>query len=585
MDDAGAQLLRKYLRILKRRWLIIAGLVVAGAVSAAVVSVRMAPTYQATAEVNVTPFVNPSSPNSDVLNFLANPTVAMQTDVTLIQSDAVLTLAQKNLPPGAAGAQRSTVKASVVPGTQIIQVQAANHHPALAAAWADAVANAFISFQRDAVINDIAAASKDLTTQIDSLKAQIAAAGASPASATAVTSMNDTLTTLQGQLDQLPGANSIVSGGGSVVQSAATPRFPVSPKGKQNVLLGAALGLLLAVGLALLIEALDDRLRSAEDVEAVTGSLILGSVPHTKELETPAGSAALVHNPASPTAEAYRSLRTNLRFLSVDRPLGTLLVTSSVKGEGKSTTAANIAAAFAVSGVRTVLVSADLRRPSVHRFFGLQNSLGLVDAVLPNVPLERLMQTNELPHLRVLAAGRTPPNPAEILASARFGEILEVLRSAADLVIIDSPPLLGVADAGALASRVDGVVLVVNPGEVTHRTLTHAQAQLQKAGGQLLGVVINGVGSSRGFDYDTGYYGYDYYSYTAEEPRGARRRRERSERATNRPVGGKLPQPSVSTHARSADYPWQQGAAGDGWFPDQPVREPAPRRRPAHDDH
>jgi len=230
--------------------------------------------------------------------------------------------------------------------------------------------------------------------------------------------------------------------------------------------------------------------------------------------------------------------------------LRTLLVTSSVSGEGKSTTAANLAAAFAVSGVRTILVSADLRRPSVHRYFGLQNAVGVVDAVMPDVPLERLLQANQLPDLRILAAGRIPPNPAEILGSSRFAEVLDTLSAAADLVIIDSPPLLGVADASALASRVDGVLLVVNPAEVNRRTLTHAEAQLRKAGGRLLGVLLNASGPSMGYGYG---YGYGYYSAEEKETRKARKHRRRTEGYSRKDSGKAMPQPSVSGLLRSGE--------------------------------
>jgi len=203
-----------------------------------------------------------------------------------------------------------------------------------------------------------------------------------------------------------------------------------------------------------------------------------------------------------------------------------------------------------VSGVRTILVSADLRRPSVHRYFGLQNAVGVVDAVLPDVPLERLLQANELPDLRLLAAGRIPPNPAEILGSSRFAEILDTLSAAADLVIIDSPPLLGVADASALASRVDGVLLVVNPAEVNRRTLAHAEAQLRKAGGRLLGVLLNAAGPSMSYGYG---YGYGYYSAEEKETRKARKHRRRTDGPSRRDAGKAMPEPSVSGLLRSGE--------------------------------
>lgn len=553
MDESGGKVLRQYLQVIRRRWMVIVLIVVVTSASAYVVSLRMTPMYQADTQINVTPFTSASS-QSNILNMLTDPSAALQTDVTLIQSAAVLGPAAKLAGLASPAPLTSAINAKVLAGTQIIDVSAVSPVPAQARNWANTVGAAFINFQRDQAIGQVSAASQDITQRLASLKAQVAAAGSSPASATLVSGLNSQIDTLQGELDSLPGASSIVSGGGVVIAQATLPTIPVSPKKSQNVLLGAVVGLLLAVGLVLLIEALDDRLRSAEEVEARAGVPTLGSVPYTKEMSKPSQSAAMVHQPTSAVAEAYRTLRTNLRFLSVERPLRTLLVTSSVKGEGKSTTSANLAAAFAASGVRTVLVSADLRRPSLHHFFGLENSVGVVDAVLPDVPLDSLLQTNQLADLWLLAAGRIPPNPTEILGSARFAEILATLSSAADLVIVDSPPLLGVADASALASRVDGVLLVVNPGEVNRRTLEHATKQLNKAGGRLLGTVMNAVGPGMGYGYG---YDYDYYYAEEKDNRKARKRREKAGREPRH----KEPRGPVREPAMSADPPLFAGSA------------------------
>jgi capsular exopolysaccharide synthesis family protein len=412
----------------------------------------------------------------------------------------------------------------------ILEIDASNHLPQTARDWANQVADTFITFQRSQAIEKVAVATADISKRIDTLNAQIAASGSSAASATANASLTGQVGALQQELQNLPGVAALSTGGGSVIIPASTPTFPISPKTRQNVALGGILGLLLAGGLVLLMESLDDRLRSNDEVEQRAGAPTLGSVPYTKELSGRAPSPSIVHKPSSIVAEAYRTLRTNLRFLSVEQPIRTILITSSVKGEGKSTTAANLAAAFALSGVKTILISADLRRPSVHKFFGLPNSEGLVDALLPDARLEQLLQRNALPDFRLLAAGRIPPNPTEILSSSRFTDILATLQTASDLVIIDSPPLLGVADASALASRVDGVLLVVNPRVVDRRTFTHANEQLRKAGGRILGTVMNSVGPGQGYDY-----AYEYEYYTSEErgtkeSRKARKLREEQER-------------------------------------------------------
>jgi succinoglycan biosynthesis transport protein ExoP len=582
VDESGATVLRQYLQVLRRRWWVIVLIVAVAAGSALAVSERMTPVYQAHTQVNVTPFASANSQNSGLLNLFTDPNAALQTDVTLIESPSVLVLAAKSVGLASPAPLQTAVTAKLLTGTQVIDVQAASPVPAQAASWANAVGNAFIAYERDVAIVQLTAASQDIARQIASLKAQIPAAS-SPTS-TAVTDINAQVQTIQGELDSLPGASSIVYGGGAIISPAPVPTHPASPNKKQNLLLGAVVGLLLAIGLVLLIEALDDRLRTAEEVVARVGSPVLGAVPYAKELSKPA-EATMLSRRTSAVVEAYRTLRINLRFLSLDRPLRTLLVTSSVKGEGKSTTAANLAAAFAASGVRTILVSGDLRWPSTHRFFGLQNSVGVVDAVLPEVALEALLQTNQLPNLRVLAAGLVPPNPTEILGSERFAYILEVLKVASDLVIIDSPPLLGVADASALASRVDGVLLVVNFKEANRSALDHATEQLRKAGGRLLGTALNAVDPGMGSGY-----GYEYDYDAGEERRRAKRKRAKGDRGSNpgespsprtEPSTGADPRPSTGAGTTTTT-----GGASNGNAIPEPSLSTGPRhrspRRPRH---
>lgn len=529
MDESRGTDLRTYLQILRRRWPLILLVVAVTGTSAYVFSARMKRVYRGATEVQVQPFSSTGSSASqtqDLLNLFANPTLVLQTDVKLIDSDSVLAPAARDLGLPSTAPLKKALSVQLIADTQILEIDVDTHVPAQSRDWANQIAASFINFQRAQVISQvtasnseaitrITAANADIAKRLDALKGQIQAAVRSPVSDTVIAGLTAQQTALAASLQTVPPASTLGTGGPSVIAPATTPVIPISPKIRQNILLGAMLGLLLAAGLVLLGEALDDRLRSAEEVEKWSGAPTLGYVPYTKELARKEATPTIVHDSSSVVAEAYRTVRTNLRFLSVERPIKSLLVTSSVKGEGKSTTAANLAAAFAMSGVKTILVSADLRRPTVHKFFGLPNSEGLVDALLPGAHLEQLLQKNELSDLRLLAAGRTPPNPTEILASSRFGDILRTLESAADLVIIDSTPLLGVADASALASRVDGVLLVVNPKEVNRRTLVHATEQLHKAGGRVLGTLLNAVSTGHGRGYGYGY-DYDYY-YAADK--------------------------------------------------------------------
>ncbi|MBI5956453.1 MAG: CpsD/CapB family tyrosine-protein kinase [Chloroflexi bacterium] len=201
-----------------------------------------------------------------------------------------------------------------------------------------------------------------------------------------------------------------------------------------------------------------------------------------------------VTNPRSPVSEAFRTLRTNIQFSSLDRPLKTILVTSTDPGEGKSTVLANLAVTMAQSGLRTVVADCDLRRPSQHQLFGLSNINGLTSMMVGNAPMERAsFQDTAVPNLRLLASGPLPPNPSELLGSRRMGEIIAFLKDQADLVLFDAPPIIAVTDAAVLASKVDGVLLVVNAGKTKRDLARRAKLLLDKVNANVLGVVLNNV--------------------------------------------------------------------------------------------
>ena len=202
--------------------------------------------------------------------------------------------------------------------------------------------------------------------------------------------------------------------------------------------------------------------------------------------------------PKSAAAEAYRTLRTNIQFASPDKPVHTILATSTSPDDGKSTTIANLAITFASSGSRTVLVDADLRRPQLHRLFDLPNDFGLTTLVSEmaraaegDESVRLPLQTTSIPDLMVLTSGPVPPNPAEILSSQRMAELLARLRGSADYVLIDTPPIIAVTDAAVLASRVDGVLLVVNAGKTRRDLAIKARDMLKQVNANLLGVVLN----------------------------------------------------------------------------------------------
>jgi polysaccharide biosynthesis transport protein len=335
---------------------------------------------------------------------------------------------------------------------------------------------------------------------------------------------------LQDRYQQLRIAEESTLANAQVIEPALLPKQPISPRPKLNLVLAILVGLMLGIGIAALQEALDNSLQSGEDVERELGLPLLGMVGTIDSPEL----RSLVHaDSLSNAAESFRMVRSNIKFMGVDKNLRTLMVTSSGKGEGKSTTAVNLAIALAQDGKRITLVDADLRRPSVHRQFGIPNTTGLTNSIVGGEPLAEVTRDVDVENLSVITAGPIPPNPAELLDSARFARLMEELRTTNDIVVFDAPPLLGVADASVLGGAVDGVVMVVAASEVDRNAARRALQMLQQARAHVLGVVLNKVKQDRGGQYYNYYY-YQYMEYTHKG--GGKRGRKKGTRS----IGGKV---------------------------------------------
>lgn len=323
----------------------------------------------------------------------------------------------------------------------------------------------------------------------------------------------------------------------SIIEEATIPSIPISPNTRMNVLLASAVGLVLALAGAILVEYLDDTLKTTADVERAAGMPGLGVIAKIRG-ETYAEKLIAAKKPLDPSVEAFRVLRTNLQYSSVDRPISTLLVSSPGPGEGKSVCLANLAVVMAQSGLKVVVVDADLRRPVQHKIFDLPNRSGLSDAALQNhLNATRYLQATEVENLHVLTSGPLPPNPSRLLESERMNEILRVLKNAADILLIDSPPVLAVADAILLSTQIDGVILVGDSGHTRKGDLKRAVGELNKVHANLLGMILNRYKNDHGNAY---YYDYYYSADGAKEKknrfRGLRRwfaRRDHAQEAFN----------------------------------------------------
>lgn len=312
----------------------------------------------------------------------------------------------------------------------------------------------------------------------------------------------------------------------SVAEEAQPKRLPVRPKTTLNIFLGGMVGGLFAIGIALLLEQLDDTLKSTEEIEQLAGASTLGVIARI-EGDNPAEKLVTAKRPRSQVAEAYRVLRANIEFSLIDNGIKTVVVTSAGPIEGKSTSVANLAVAMAQAGKRIILVDTDLRRPTLHQLFEQSNARGITTALIKQEgrSISDYLVPTGVRNLRLLPSGPLPPNPAELLGSQRMAELIENLRMRAELVLFDSPPLLAVADTTILASVCDATLLVVLAASTKADSLRKATEQLAQSGTRLLGVILNRVSTSS----SSYYYHYHYHYYASSDSEQRKRHRLHSQ--------------------------------------------------------
>jgi capsular exopolysaccharide synthesis family protein len=300
----------------------------------------------------------------------------------------------------------------------------------------------------------------------------------------------------------------------TIIESAELPTNPIGPMKGLTILLAAVVGFALAAGEAYLLEYLDDSLKSPDAVMRLFSASIIGHVFEQGDGKNEEDQLYNADDLDHPIAEAFRSLRTNIEISQADRPLKTILVSSADIGDGKTSVAANLALSMAQREKKVVLIDADLRKPKIHEFFELTNDRGLVDLISGRAAIGDVLQFKNDRKVAVLTTGNTPPNPAELLSSKKMEQLLCQLQETTDVVIIDGPPFI-VADAMILASRVDGVLMVVRPGHTRESLAKAAIEHIRLVGAKVVGVVLNRI-PLRGADYYAGksslftYYGSNY---------------------------------------------------------------------------
>lgn len=438
--------LRAYLRVLRERWLLLVVFVLVTTGVAVVITALTPKSYQATAEV----LVQSKSVSDPSINNQAQIYAATQvpTLAKVIGAPPVLKYVQNDLHLGLSPQQiKDKLTAAAKTGTSIIDITATDGSAARAANIANSASAGFIQ---------------------------------------AVQGYNDSL--------------SVFATG-----PANQPSSPSSPQTVLNIILGVLLGLLLGAAVAVIRDILDNRIKTPEGLAKVASAPVMGTIVEDSTTERhPIATRAGIHNVR---AENFRQLRANLQFANVDEHPRVIAVTSSIPEEGKTTVALNLASTLAETGFSVCLVDADLRRPAVARLLGLADPVGLTSVLIHQIEVTEALQ-HAGSNLYVLASGPTPPNPSEVLASSYVRDVIRSLLDSVDYVVIDTAPLLPVADGSEVAALADGTLLVTRQGVTTDTAVKRALESLSRVDARLLGVILNRLPIRRG-DKE---YGYTYYS-------------------------------------------------------------------------
>ena len=503
--------LRNYLAVVVRRRRIILYVALLGLVLGAAASALRTPVYRAATSVLLQPN-NPAERVTPDPGGYFDPVRYATDQVTVITGEEVLQQAASALGTSRQDLARKVV-AEVGDNSGVVTISVVDTAPRRASAAANAVAEAYIEDRKRAEVTGLRRAAAQIEVQLKALSEQIAelrrdpqASGASAALEAANLQYTDLFSRQQ---DLLIDA-SLKSGSARVVSAATPPKTPEGISLPVSTLLGGLLGLMIGLGIAFLRDQLDDRLRGRAEVEEITGLPVLADLPVDRQLARQAQRLAMQDEPLGAFAEATRALRTSISFLGVEEPIRSILVSSAVPGEGKTVVAANLAAAFAQAGSRTVLVSADLRRPRLDGVFNAVQPANGLSTVLAapalqlgrhsreaeepaglRAALEASLQRTELPDLYILPAGITPPNPAELLGSSRMDAVLRELDGTFDVVILDATPIVPVTDAAALTSKVTHVLLVASAGTSRRRSVQRMMEITRLTDARVLGVVLN----------------------------------------------------------------------------------------------
>lgn len=474
--------LRDYGRIVQRRKRIVIGATLIATLVAVVLSALQTPLYEARAKVRVQPRDGDALFDSGASSISRRE---IDTEIEVIKGQPVEMRVQSMLgleePP-------PDVEVVTVDQTDIIRISVVDANAQNAATLVNAYADAYAELRREEAVEDLISAANEVERTIAQVQAEFDAVERSDF--TVRESLVGQLSSLKTTLNQLRVDAALRTGGVTVIQRAEAPKSPVEPTTLRNAVFAALAGLLVGLGAAFLVDYLDDTVRTAEDLEEITSHAVLVQVPVDPP---PDDRPVSLSQPDHRAVEAYRGLRTNLQFLALDRSLSVVHVTSSIPGEGKTTTATNLAIVLARAGNRVAIVDADLRRPRVHQVLSLPMAPGLTELLLGAVPRDvvRHVDIGEGNTISVYTSGVVPSNPSEVLGSKRARVLLKEMGQHYDYVIVDSAPILPVSDSMSIAAAADGVLVVVDSGRTTTTNVAATLERLERVSAQFLGFVLN----------------------------------------------------------------------------------------------
>ena len=508
---------RDYVQVLlRRKWtiIVIVGTVVASALLA---SARQTPIYESNAEV----LLRSGDISSDTT--LTQP-INLETERTVASSDAVAQIAAKELGVSPEGIQ-SGLSVDIAASTEILIFTFRHPDATVAQERAAAFSEAYLEYRRRQVLGDMLAASETVQQRISELNAELdrintrIAKPRNPVRDVALQSRSNALigqiAILQQKLADLSPADKLRVG--QVVDHPALPQVPTSPNHLRNGLLGLFAGLILGILIAFLREQLDDSLKGKSDLETTSGTAVLAAIPRVPQWKNDTPLTITLTEPKSPAAEAYRKLRTGVVYSAVASQAKVLMITSPHENEGKTATTSNLGVVLAQADKKVIVVSADLRKPRLHLFFRLDNTIGVTNVLTGEVSPRQALRTTDIENLQLLGSGPIPHNPAELLASDAMKSLLEKLREAADFVLIDAPPVIAVADPIAMVPLIDGVLFVADAKTSTRGMIEQACRQLGQVNANLSGAILNNCDAVRSDDY---YYYYGTQSYAGESTSG-----------------------------------------------------------------